>query len=432
MTYKSTRAACARRLPAFGREAATQPTYRGLSRLWLFTGLLAAFLLLVACGEEQSGGVTDAEAGAVDSHASEEGADVGVVHLSDAAAQTVGIVVASAEAGELNVPLRLPAEIQFDPDRLARVSTPISGVVSRVMASEGDTVVRGQALAILSSRELAELKTDYIDAVSAEELAKTDAARAERLWASEAVSEAGVQTARSLSARATAARESAETKLHAIDIDHDIIDGLVDAADGTRSQYSLTTPISGQVVQRTLTLGEAVGSGEDADIALFVIADASVVWADIAVYRQDISRVSLNAPVDLVDEAGGVLAQGVVSFISPVIDETSRTVSARVIVDNQNGALRPGQFVTAIVGIVGGARVLHVPEGAVQTVEGRSAIFVPHPEGFVVRPVTLGRKAGGQVEILAGLSVGESFVTEGAFTLKAELGKSAFGDGHAH
>ncbi len=425
MTYNRVRAPGAR--PAATPKAEHGRVAPGIGG-YLFV-LFAAGVFLAGCGEGGRGPV-----GAVVGHgdAHEDEAHEEIVEFSQAEAGAAGVILAKVEAGTLNEELRLPAEVRLDPDRVARVSAPISGVVSTVLASEGDQVRRGQTLAVLSSRELAELKSDYLDTVPREDLARAEAQRAERLWESRAISEASLEAARSTFSRATAAREAAETKLHAIDIDHDVIDRLIDAEDGSRSLYSLTTPIAGQVIQRLPALGEAVGSGENAEAPLFTVVDASVVWVDIAIYRQDIGKIALGTNAELFDERGARLASGEISFISPIIDPASRTTTARVIVENGDGALRPGQFATAQLEVGASSSALRIPIDAVQTIDGATTVFVPHEHGFAVRTVTAGRTANGMVEIVDGLAEGDEYVATGAFTLKAELEKSAFGDGHAH
>ena len=186
------------------------------------------------------------------------------------------------------------------------------------------------------------------------------------------------------------------------------------------------------VVKRTVTLGETVSAGDAGADTLFTILDDSVVWADIAVYKQAISRIRVGAPVALKADDGTAITQATVAFILPVIDESSRTATARVIVENPEGHLRAGQFITAEIAVGGQSDVLRVPQDAVQTVEGRPSVFVPVDGGFEPRPVTIGASSVGFVEIRSGLSEDEPFVSSGAFTLKAQLEKDAFGDGHAH
>lgn len=107
--------------------------------------------------------------------------------------------------------------------------------------------------------------------------------------------------------------------------------------------------------------------------------------------------------------------------MSPLIDEQSRTGFVRVVMENRDGGLRPGQFVTGRIHTVSAAESVVVPRAAVQLIEGESVIFVPQGDGFAPRPVTLGRASGGIVQILAGLKAGEPFVSSGAFELKSIL-----------
>ncbi len=366
-------------------------------------------------------------------HGSDEAAHDDLVRLSEPDARAVGVIIDVAEAAPLSNSLALPAEIRFDPDRIADVAAPVGGIVRRLDATEGDMVAVGDVLAVLSSRELADLKAEFLTAQASENLLQLELERAEELHSRNTVSEAQVQTARAKLATAAAAREAAETKLHAVGIDHDVIDSLQTAEDGAQSLFPLTAPMSGQVVRRSATLGARIEEDGSAPAEpMFVIADSSVIWVDVAVFKTDLARISLGAHVVLSDGAGDTAAEGELSFISPIIDEVSRTATARVVVDNSDGHLRPGQFLTAHISVGEKSPVVRVPEAAVQTVEGRTAVFVPVEHGFAPQSVEVGRATDGFVEIVAGLEIGDRYVAEGAFTLKAELEKSAFGVGHAH
>ena len=412
--------------------ALSEPPWRPTARAAVAAMIVASTAALAACGERPSTGAEPAHAAAEsgdpvpDDHAEED-----VVRLSADEAHAAGVELAAAKIEMLSVALSLPAEVRFDPDRIANVAPPVGGVIRGLEATEGDVVAQGQTLAVLSSRELADLKAEFLTAQSTEALVRLELGRADELASRNVASQAQLQTARAELAGAAAAREAAETKLHALGLGHDVLDGLLEAEDGALSLFPLTAPIAGQVVRRDATLGQSIEDG-GAREPMFVIADASVVWIDIAVFKNDVARVHVGAPVVLVDEAGTVFAEGAVSFISPVIDETSRTATARVVVDNAEGRLRPGQFVTARIDVGGGGPVVRVAEAAVQTVEGRDAVFVPVEAGFAPRAVAVGRRAGGYVEILAGLERDERYVASGAFTLKAELEEAGFGDGHAH
>ena len=365
-----------------------------------------------------------------DDHGHEEEADV--VLMAPKQAQEAGISTQAVTLSKVGEQLSLPAEIRFDADRIANVAPQVSGVIYELYASEGDVVEKGDRLALISSRELADLKAEYLSALSNENLAKTALAREEKLWKDKITSEADLMTARAAAQSAKANRESAENKLHAVGLGHVVIDTLNEASDGTLSRFIVTAPLAGTVVRRPVTLGESVVSGESGGDPLFTIVDDSVVWADIAVFKQDLDQVAKGNGVTLKDDDGHILATSTVSFISPIVDETSRTATARVVIANEDGDLRPGQFVTAEIDIGNNREVLRVPAAAVQLVEGQKVVFVPTNGGYTPRTVTTGEESGGYIEVREGLQAGEPFVAEGAFTLKAQIEKDAFGDGHAH
>ena len=366
-----------------------------------------------------------------DDHAGEE-AHGDVVRMAPEVAQDAGIVLEQTELGVLGESLSLPAEIRFDASRVANISPRVTGIVDKLFAGEGDKVAVGDTLALISSRELAELKAQWLIAETRKLLTSQALERAERLWSQKITSEATVESARAEHETAKAESIAAETALHAVGVDHANLEGLAAVPDGSNAKAFLVSPISGRVVRREISLGETVTAGDATTKVLFTIADNSVVWADIAVYEQDLPHVRAGAPVALTTDDGEVIAQSTVAFILPVIDEQTRTATARVIVDNTDRILLPGQFVVADISVGDAAEVLRVPQSAVQLVEGRQSVFLPVDGGFEPRAVLAGRTAGGYVEIKAGLDEGELFVSDGAFTLKAQLEKDAFGDGHGH
>ncbi|MBL4596773.1 MAG: efflux RND transporter periplasmic adaptor subunit [Robiginitomaculum sp.] len=413
-------------------------------KLILSTALLTLAVLLAGCGDNTSSAkapepaATSAPSAADNEHNDDHGDDdhdddeSDVVKLTPEASRDAGIKIEAVQIGAMGQSLSLPAEIRFDADRVANVSPKVSGVIGKLFASEGDTVARGDILALIQSRELAGLKAIWLTAETRETLAGTALTREEKLFADKITSEADLQAAHANFEAAKADSDAAENELHAAGVSHTALERIATAADGDNANAYLTSPIAGTVVRRTITLGETVSAGDASAEPLFTIVDDSVVWADIAVYRQDIGRIRVGAPVALKTDAGEVLAQSTIAFILPVINEASRTATARVIVGNPDGNLLPGQFVTADLSVGATQAVLRVPESAVQLVEGKLSVFIPVDNGYAPRPVITGAKSGGFVEIRSGLNPGDQIVTSGAFTLKAQLEKNAFGDGHGH
>lgn len=404
--------------------------------------LIPLLTMLSACNPDTSPDTKSASVASQDVHSGSDvhrdddgdnaETDSDVVRLSDADAVKAGIVIGEASLRALDQSISLPAEIRFDADRVANLSPKVSGIVSKLYAGEGDVVKRGQTLALISSRELASLKAAWLNAQTGEALAEQKLAREEKLFADQITAEADLQAARANFEALKAASDAAENELHAAGVSDEALSRVAAADDGDNANSYLTAPISGMVVRRNVTLGETVSAGDASARTLFTIVDDSEVWADIAVYKQDISRVRKGADVTLKSSDGDILARSNVAFILPVIDETSRTATARVVIANPEGQLRPGQFVTAEINVGESTSVIQVPSSAVQTVEGQLSVFVPVDGGFAPIPVSIGVTSIDFTEVRSGLSVGERYVTDGAFTLKAQLEKTAFGDDHGH
>lgn len=183
--------------------------------------------------------------------------------------------------------------------------------------------------------------------------------------------------------------------------------------------YELKTMIDGTIIEKHLTRGEAV----ERDKPTFTVADLSTVWIDLSVYQKDIHEVAVGQMVrvschHLAD------ADGTISYIAPVVDQPTRTATARVVLPNPERLWRPGLFVSAQ--LLDSMEVqIAIPRTAIQTIEDRPIVFVETKESFEARPIVLGRGGESYVEVLSGLARGERLVITNSFLLKAELGKGA-------
>lgn len=192
--------------------------------------------------------------------------------------------------------------------------------------------------------------------------------------------------------------------------------------------YELTTLLDGTVIQKHITRGEAVSrEGET-----FVIADLRTVWIDLSVYQKDLARVALGQLVSISAGKNFTPAEGRISYITPVVDEATRTATARVVLNNRKGAWRPGMFVTGTVRVKAVAAEVAVARSAIQRIGGKTVVFVEDEDGLEPRIVELGRVDKQSAEIVVGLDGGQRYVARGAFILKSELEKEGFEVGHAH
>ncbi len=160
----------------------------------------------------------------------------------------------------------------------------------------------------------------------------------------------------------------------------------------------------------------------------------STVWVHLTVFTKHLGAVRPHQEVILRAEHSGAQARGEISMVTPFVEESTRSATARVVLDNSDGAWRPGTFVTGFISNSGTSLPVVVPKHAVQNIEGRDVVFVEHEGAFEMNSVTVGRADRTRVEIVAGLKPGTPVVAEGAFQLKATVITSALGShaGHGH
>jgi cobalt-zinc-cadmium efflux system membrane fusion protein len=279
----------------------------------------------------------------------------------------------------------------------------------------------------MQSRELAEAKAGYLSALERLSLARANFERESGLWRARVTSEQEYLEAKQALAEAEIDKRSNEQKLHALGFDDAYIDRLPRQPESELTIVPLLAPFQGVVVERHATLGERIGE----ETAAFVIADLSSVWLNISIYPKDLGRVGIGQKVSVALPEGEA-AIGQIRFVAPNVGEETRTARALAVLDNASRRLRPGSFVTARIAVDSKTARVRVPKTALQTHEGEMVVFVATDEGFVPRPVRTGSSNGDFIEIVDGLQKGERYAQTGAFTLKAQMAKATFGDGHAH
>lgn len=359
------------------------------------------------------------------------GADEGLIRMTPEQIATNHIGLTNASPGILALTLSAPGVIVPDSDRIARIAANVVGTVAVLNKRLGDRVEQGEIVAELDSREAAEARSDYFAATTNLELQKTLFAREEELWSRRVSAEQQFLRARNTLSEVQLRVELAAQKLAALGLaPKDVAASRKNGAAVSEAiqRYPLRSPIGGRVVERRVDRGAPVG-GEGHEKELYVIADLSKLWADLAVPGDELSRIAEQQQVRLLMQDGTV-GKGRIIFISPMLNPETR--SARVIAEVDNHALRwrPGAYVTAQVITAEEPVALRIPREAIQSINNSPAVFVRTDEGFRMRAVTLGRDDGLNVAVTSGLAAGETVASSNAFLLKAELGKDEAS--HAH
>ncbi|WP_083918394.1 efflux RND transporter periplasmic adaptor subunit [Woodsholea maritima] len=349
--------------------------------------------------------------------------------LSTNEAAALGLSRLTLQPARLTQSLDLPGEVRFDENRLAHVSPRVPGLVREVFVSEGDVVDAGQVLARLDSRALADAKADYLSSRAMLALAQSAYEREHSLFERQIIPESRFLEAEQAREEARIQARRAGQQLSALGVD-EAARARLSHNESDLTTYEILAPLPGTIIERHAVLGETL-SDDNQDPA-FIIADTTQVWVDAAIYGDDLGRVRPGQRVLLDIGDGAPMLETTISFVSPAVGERTRTGRARMVIDNHDARLRPGMFITVKVQFEGAHEGLILPPSALVTLEGAPHVFVIEGERYEAREVTLGARTPSGVQINAGLSVGETIVSEGAFGLKAELQKGAFGDGHAH
>jgi cobalt-zinc-cadmium efflux system membrane fusion protein len=325
--------------------------------------------------------------------------------------------------------VRLTGEVHVSDARTVHVSSPLSGVVLGSPALAGQRVAAGAVLFMIDSHEVSEAKADLLKKAAALDLATKTAERETILFEKKISAEMDVQEARSRQAEARIELDGAKSRLTRLGLapeEHPVPGAAGDALSG---KVAVRAPRTGTVLEGHANPGEYVEAGKE----LFVVTDLSEVWVWAALKDADLAAVSAaGKAAAIIEGPAGVIANGRVDLVSGTVSEQTRTARARIVVANPKGALRPGMFVTVrIAGSDAGAAVA-VPKVAVLADEGRTFVFV-HRDGdyWVRRPVTLGRRSGDKVEIVAGLALGQRIIADGSFLLKSDVLRSKMGAGCA-
>jgi cobalt-zinc-cadmium efflux system membrane fusion protein len=385
---------------------------------------IAALLALVGCPKNKnaaSEGTESQPAPKADAHADEPEHE-GIpkrVRVTPAVIKDARIATTPVVKESLAVTLSVPGELVADPDRSARVSTPVPGRLDQVLLREGAAVKKGDVVATVRVPELGKVRS-----ANAATSAKAAAARANADRLQALVDKKLASTQEALSAKAEA--DALEAEAHALGEQLRAM-GTDQGAAGP--QLSLRAPVSGIVVTRDAVVGQPV----TAEQTIATIADLNELWFLGRLFEKDLGRVKVGSEAEVqLNAYPKERFNGVVEYIAQRIDPVARTVTARIRLANREQLLKIGLFGTARVATGEGqtrAAQLVVPRTAVVDIAGKPVVFVRQAdEDYELHDVVLGDSALGKVEVLNGLREGEQVVSEGAFTLKSVALKSTIAE----
>ena len=326
-------------------------------------------------------------------------------------------------------------KILVSEDRVAAIGPVHEGRLVRLYAGQGSVVKKGQKLADLQSADIDEAEADYLKALAEYEnarrtseaevkLAQQTYDRTKMLFEKTIApgkalqsAEHDLQVARAAAESSVASTKAALTaarhRLMILGLKESDMTALANKPDFA-AVFTLTSPISGTVVERNATVGATVGS----DANVFKIVDISSVWIDGNVFEKDLARVRLGQQVNVsVTAFPGSIFAGKVIFVSTIVDPDTRSVKVRTEVPNREGRLKPDMFANVEIITDVNRTAISIPQSALLNDGGQSIVFVAAGSGFEKRTVALGIHSDDRVEIISGLKAGDKVVIKGNYLL---------------
>jgi cobalt-zinc-cadmium efflux system membrane fusion protein len=378
--------------------------------------LFAALLAITGCSRKAEPPAEPREQNAPESSRT--------VEMKKAAQAQVGVVVMPAAMTSLKEYLTVTGTVQPEDSRVAHVFPIARGRVEEILARVGDRVRAGQPLARFDNLEAGALIAEYRAAES--ELRKL---RIERQAASQRTErnrrlvDLGAVPRKDYEASQAEEQSAAE----AVQGQESVAAGMlarlrrfgVNPSGSGAPVAGIPAPISGIVIGVSVAPGEVIEAGKE----LFTIADISTVWVQAEVYEKDLGQIKTGQAAAVhVDTYGDRQFNGKVTYIGDVLDPKTRTVKVRCEIPNPQALLKLDMFATISLPTILERQAIAVAESAIQQVNGKPIVFVRRSEEvFEARPVELGMKVGGLVEVSSGVSTGDLVAAQGSFHLKSVL-----------
>ena len=340
------------------------------------------------------------------------------VMMDDDQVRASGIAIAAAGAIQIASVVQFPGEVQLNDDRTVHVVPRVPGIAEAVLVNTGQTVRKGQTLAVFSSQVISEQRSALQTAQKRQSFALSVYEREKKLWEQKITAEQDFLQAQAALREAEIAVENAQQKLNALG---------VTAGSGTGlNRFELRAPYDGLVVERKLSVGEAVKE----DTPIMTISDMSAVWVEVSIPAKDLPLMRVGAKVLVRATAFDAKATGTVAFVGALVGEQTRMARARIVLANPQGAWRPGLFVNVEVSSANLQVPVAVESEAIQTLGNRQVVFVREEKRFVPRSVKLGISDGKYIEVLEGLPPGTRYAAQGSYIIKSELTKMTSEEGY--
>jgi cobalt-zinc-cadmium efflux system membrane fusion protein len=372
----------------------TRSPFRAVATAVLTAAALAA---LSACGAKPDAAAT---------------ADATPKNVTLTAAQLQHIQLVTVTRTDFHKTIEAAGVVDFDNDQSTAVTSPISGLVTRLLVSPGQQVAAGQALAMVDSSDFAAATSAYAKAVATARTTRQLADADKDLAQHNGISAREAQQAETDALNAAADRDAALQALQALKLDPKAIKDIQAGRPISHIEGAIRAPIAGTVVEKLITPGQLLQAGTT---PAFTVANLSKVWVMAQIAPSDLASVGAGDPADIETGAGSANLTGVVDNVAALVNPDTRAVSARVVVANPGGLLKKQMYVRVHLHSRQTSSGLLAPVSSIlRDDENLPFVYVAQAGGdFARRRVTLGYRTGDQYEIPAGLRAGDRVVGDG-------------------
>jgi membrane fusion protein, heavy metal efflux system len=323
------------------------------------------------------------------------------------------VQVVTVKPVKLTRTLRLTGAVAYNAFKTTPVITQVGGPVSRILVVPGQHVRGGEPMLEVASPDYSQLLATYLKARDTFRVADKNYARAQDLYQHNAIAERDLLQAESDHDQAQADLNASEQAMKILGIKNP--DDLAKAP--SSAEIPVIAPIAGEVVERLVSPGQVMQAGQT---QAFTISDMSTVWVLANVYQNDLAYVKMGDNVVVQTDAYPDSFHGRISYVSAALDPNTRTLQARIVVDNPGEKLKRDMYCTVTVTAGAIQNAISVPDASVlRDDENQPFVYVENGANqFGRRAVEIGESQNGQTQILQGLSAGEKVVGDGSLFLQ--------------
>ena len=392
--------------------------------LILITVLVSLAIWLSSKKTESEGrGYDEGNAEQSDKDSSEEGhAEEGEIQLTSQQMVEQGLKVAVASTGLVEKLTTLPGKLVVNTDQQAHISPNFSGYIEQVNVALGQSVQKGQTLAVLILPELIDQQANLRMAQANLDLARKDYQREQQLWSQGISAKQDYQRAENAYRQAQITVQSSQARLNALS-----------ASGNNNGRFLIKAPISGVISKKDIVVGENVQLADQ----LFVIENLKDLWLEFNLPNTSNIHLQVGQILNFKTNGSDQNYQAKVQTLNPEADLQTGRLQVRAKVTTQADVLRPNVLVNVFVTDAQAKTALRVQKKALQQVEGKPVVFVIESEekGLVhlkAQPIEVGVSSqdGQWLEVISGLTEGQKYIADGSFLLKSELEKDEAGHGH--